>query len=189
MIADKLFINLRILSKIPKNGRITKSNDGIVSIEYDSMLPLAVKRFISNDSRKQSVFEINSIVSECIEAMCSLSNSKYMVNVVVRQGDPFYKTCEELELVLTELEAAKRGIENLKFTYANDINIVSQLDVIILKVTGALKDYTSKLDNFKKYLPSDETQAQTQTHTHKQEPEIELVNLSDIDKNTVNCFN
>jgi hypothetical protein len=173
MISDKLFINLRILSKIPKNGRITKSTDGIVSIEHDTLLPQAVKRFVSNDSRKQSVFEINSIVSECIDTLYSLTNSKYMVveRTTIRQGDSFYKTCEELQLVLRELESAKGGIENLKFTYSNDINIVSQLDVIILKVTSALKDYNIKLDQFKQSMSLELRDGLTETET------IELIDI------------
>ena len=32
MLPDKLLINLRILSKIQKNGRITKSNEGIINL-------------------------------------------------------------------------------------------------------------------------------------------------------------
>lgn len=150
MIQDKLFINLRILSKIPKNGRITRSSNGIVSIEHETVVPLALKRFLFNNSRKQSVFEINSIITECIDTLDSLSNSKWVNKPsTIEEGDPFYKTCEEILQLLVELESAKVGIINLKFTYINDINVVSQLDIAILKITTALKDYSLKLSHFK----------------------------------------
>lgn len=170
MIPDKLFINLRILSKIPKNGRISRSSNGIVSIEndntYSSKLHQAIRRFFTNDSRKQSVFEINSIINECIECLTVLSNSKYMNENIWKEEEGvssdttsnarehYKRTCEELGLVLTELNSAKIGIENLKFTYANDVNIASQLDVIILKIHGALKDATNKLNFFRSFIPN-----------------------------------
>jgi hypothetical protein len=166
MISDKLFINLRILSKIPKNGKISRSSDGIVSIEndntYRSKLHQAIRRFFTNDSRKQSVFEINSIINECIEYLTTLSNSKYMnENIWKNESDSmsnsreqYKRICEEMSLVLIELNSAKVGIENLKFTYANDVNIASQLDVIILKIQGAYKDMTTKLNFFRCFIPN-----------------------------------
>jgi hypothetical protein len=166
MIPDKLFINLRILSKIPKNGRISRSSNGIVSIEndnsYSSKFQQAIRRFFTNDSRRQSVFEINSIINECIDCLNVLSNSKHMNENIWKNNleansnsrEQYKRICEELELVLTELTSAKGGLENLKFTYANDVNIASQLDVIILKIYGALKEMTSKLNFFKSFLPN-----------------------------------
>ena len=60
MLPDKLFINLKILGKIQKNGRICRSYDGIISLENDNFYQ-SVKRTLSSDSRKQSIFEINSM--------------------------------------------------------------------------------------------------------------------------------
>ena len=77
MLPDKLLINLRILSKIQKNGRITKSNEGIINLE-NTALYKGVKRFLYNDSRKQSVFEINSIIEETSVTFNHLINNKYM---------------------------------------------------------------------------------------------------------------
>jgi hypothetical protein len=166
MISDKLFINLRILSKIPKNGRISRSSDGIVSIEndnaYGSKLQQAIRRFFTNDSRKQSVFEINSIINECIEYLTTLSNSKYMneniwktdSDSVANSREQYKRICEELGLVLVELTSSKIGIDNLKFTYANDVNIASQLDVVIIKIQGTLKDMTQKLNFFRSFIPN-----------------------------------
>jgi hypothetical protein len=48
MYNDTLLINLKIISKIPKNGRISRSYDGVISLEHDSVLQ-SIKRFLTKD--------------------------------------------------------------------------------------------------------------------------------------------
>lgn len=151
MIPDKLLINLKIISKIQKNGRIARSYDGIISLENDVFYQ-AIKRFVTNDSRRQAIFEINSVINECVEILNHILNSKYM-HKSFHQSDEYIKNCENIELVLKEMEMARNGIENLKFTYQNDPNIVSQIDIIILKINTTLKDISQKLHYFKNFLP------------------------------------
>lgn len=151
MIPDNLLINLKILSKIQKNGRIARSSDGIIGLETDAYYQ-SLKRFVSSDSRKQAVFEINSIISECINVLNSILNSKYMSKTYC-QTDEFRKNCEELELLISALELAKHGIDNLKFTYQNDQNTVSQLDVIVLKINTHIKDITQKIHYYRSFIP------------------------------------
>jgi hypothetical protein len=118
MLPDKLLINLRILSKIQKNGRITKSNEGIINLENDTLYK-GIKRFIYNDSRKQSVFEINSIIDETSVTFQHLINSKYL-NKSFQNTAEYVKRIEVINLLLKELHEAKNGVENLRFTYRND---------------------------------------------------------------------
>ena len=142
-LPDNLLINLKILSKIQKNGRIARSYDGIISLESDKYYQ-PIKRFLSSDSRKQAIFEINSIVSESISTVHTILNSKYM-GKHFHQSEEFAKNCENLQILLNEMELGRNGIINLKFTYQNDQNIVSQLDIIILKLNTAIKDVNNKL--------------------------------------------
>lgn len=151
MIPDKLFINLKILSKIQKNGRISRSSDGIIALENETFYQ-SVKRFMTSDSRRQSVFEINSIINETIECMNNIVNSKFM-NKMYSNTDEYYKNCENLALLLRELIAAKVGIENLKFTYSADANVNSQLDILIIKINSSIKDLNYKLSYFQSFLP------------------------------------
>jgi hypothetical protein len=151
MIPDKLLINLKIISKIQKNGRIARSCDGIISLENDVFYQF-IKRFVTSDSRKQAIFEINSVVNECVDILHYILNSKYM-NKNFNQNDEYIKNCENISLILSEMEAARCGIENLKFTYQNDPNIVSQIDIIILKINTTLKDIYNKLYYFETFLP------------------------------------
>jgi len=151
MIPDKLFINLKILSKIQKNGRISRSSDGIIALENETFYQ-SLKRFITSDSRRQSVFEINSIINETIECLNNIINSKFM-NKIYSHTEEYYKNCENMLLILRELTGAKVGIENLKFTYSSDANVSSQLDILIIKINSSIKDMNYKLNYFQSCLP------------------------------------
>lgn len=150
MIPDKLLINLKIISKIQKNGRISRSYDGIISLESD-VIYQSLKRFVLNDSRKQAIFEINSVITESIDMLNHIINSKHM-NKNYSQTSEYIKNCENINLIITEMELAKLGIENLKFTYQNDHNTASQLDILILKINTTLKDIGQKLFYFQSFL-------------------------------------
>jgi hypothetical protein len=154
MIPDKLLINLKIISKIQKNGRIARSFDGIISLENDAFYQ-SVKRFITNDSRKQAVFEINSVVTECIDILHHITNSKFM-HKMYYQTNEYIKNCECIGLLLKEMEYAKCGVDNLKFTYQNDPNIVSQIDILLLKINTIIKDFSQKLMFFQSFIQNDQ---------------------------------
>ena len=154
MIPDKLLINLKIISKIQKNGRIARSFDGIISLENDAFYQ-SVKRFITNDSRKQAVFEINSVVTECIDILHHITNSKFM-HKMYYQTNEYIKNCECIGLLLKEMESAKCGVDNLKFTYQNDPNIVSQIDILLLKISTIIKDFSQKLMFFQSFIQNDQ---------------------------------
>lgn len=144
MLPDKLLINLRILSKIQKNGRITKSIDGIINIEQTTLYK-GIKRFLYNDSRKQSIYEINSLIDETQIMFDYLLNNKFM-NKTSQNTTDFLKIVESIHLLLKELNDSKNGIENLKFTYKTDENIVSQIDIIILKINTIIKNVSHDLE-------------------------------------------
>ena len=145
-VSDKLLINLKIISKIQKNGRISRSNDGIIILESNAFY-IFLKRFISSDSRKQSLFEINSVILECIDTIHNFLNSKYMYcqrynnrEEQMKYNPEFIKSIDNINLILKELKSAEYGVQNLKFTYKNDENTISQLDIILLKINTTLND-------------------------------------------------
>lgn len=150
MIPDKTLINLKILSKIPKNGRICKSYNGLISIEVDS-ISQSFRRFFRNDSRQQSILEINSIIDESVDLLYSLIRSKYM-NEQFIETDEYRQHVETLEILLSEMISAKAGIDNLRFTYENDQTIISKLDIIILKLTSAINDSKRKVEHARKLM-------------------------------------
>jgi hypothetical protein len=158
MIPDKLLINLKIISKIQKNGRIARSYDGIISLENDVFYQ-SIKRFMTSDSRRQAIFEMNSVITESIDILHHILNSKYM-NKNFFQSDEYIKNCENINLILNELENARHGIDNLKFTYKNDPNTASQIDILILKINTTIKDVFNKLSYFQSFLQSNQINQQ-----------------------------
>ena len=153
MLPDKLLINLRILSKIQKNGKITKSTEGIIHLESSAFLK-SIKRFFNNDNRKQSIFEINSIIDETNITLNHLINNKHMQKNhnssseigLKREKSEYINTFDVIKILLHELNKSRYGIENLKFTYKSDQNIISQIDIILLKVNSIIKNVTYKLE-------------------------------------------
>jgi len=146
MIPDKLLINLKILGKIQKNGRIARSHDGIISIENDYIYQ-SIKRFFFNDSRRQAVYEINSIITELTDTFTNIIHSKFM-NKNYHMTEEYIQNCQLLSLLADELDSARVGVCNLRFTYQNDCNISSQLDIALLKIDTLSKSMRSKLAHF-----------------------------------------
>lgn len=190
IVTDKLLVNLKILSKIQKNGRIARSYDGIISLESDAVYQ-PLRRFLAADSRKQAIFEINSIITECIDTIAHILNSKTM-NTKLHNTDEYVKGCESLGLLLKEMTEARAGIANLKFTYQTDLNTASQIDIIVLKINTAIKDATQKLlqlqsviqsANYQKYIPSQYSELTsiyidtTYDTTHDTSHDLEMINV------------
>ena len=75
-------------------------------------------------------------------------NSTYITNKVRKTGyeeTEFTKALSTLFLIRTEMENSKVGIANLQKTYELDIQIISQLEVIINKVDGHIGIIDRKL--------------------------------------------
>jgi hypothetical protein len=156
-IPEKLLINLKIISKIPKNGRITKSSDGIIYLESNYFFK-SIKRFLTSDSRKQSISELSSIYNE---AILLIYNILAMVDI-----DP-EKNLELLNLMLISIKESQFGLHNLKFTYKSDFNISSQLDIILIKIHSLLKDAFNKIEIFeKKYGRTIDTYSNAEERIH-----------------------
>ena len=142
MIPEKVLINLKILSKIQKNGKITRSYDGVISLESQKYLQF-VKRTLYGDSRICTLHEINSIITESVSALNSLFDSKTLINNSIGTQE-WHSTCQDIRLLINELHAAKIGIDNLKFTYIKDINVNAKLDVYLHRISNVLRDSMSR---------------------------------------------
>lgn len=139
---EKLFINLKILANIQKNGKIARSHNGVISLENDSYLQ-PIRRFVNSDSRKQAIYEIKSIIKETDAAFINIFQSRHYD----KYSNPveYNKLKDVATMLYNELEMAKTGIENLKFTYISDLNTSSQLDILIMRTQTILKNTGEKL--------------------------------------------
>lgn len=185
-IPEKLLINLTILAKIQKNGRIKRSYDGIVSLDEEKFQ--SIKRFMNNDSRKQSVFEINSIITDTADKVKEIVNNKYM-NQNYTNTEEYYSNCELLLLLNKSLASAKEGVINLKFTYTNDHNTLSQLDIILLKINNILKESMFKFNYFNQMLPnntrivteySEDLNSSSNSPPNEKNPQDHIINMQSM---------
>ena len=146
-IPDKLLINLKIISKIQKNGRIARSNSGLIHLETDTFYK-SIKRLINSDSRQQSLLEINSIISESMLLLTSFMNSKNVPNYNDTHYSPeITRNLENIELLIHLIRESINGIMNLQFTYSTDTNTSIQIDIILLKIGNILKDANNRLNS------------------------------------------
>jgi hypothetical protein len=146
MIPEKVLVNLKILSKIQKNDKLTKSCDGVISLETYQHLQF-VKRTLYGDSRVHTVNEIHSIISESVSALNMLFDSKLLTHVY-KNTQEWYSVCEDIKLLLKEMSFAKEGIINLKFTYIQDLNINAKLDVYITRLSNVIRDSVIRFSKY-----------------------------------------
>lgn len=138
---DNILLNLKILSKIQQNGRISRSYDGIISIEEESAI-LCLTRMVNRNSRIQSMKDINNIISTALEKITDLLNSKYL-QMGESQSEK-YIVIQKLTILLKELTGSCKGITNLKTTYHDDPQIISEIDLLLTKIQDNL--YNTELE-------------------------------------------
>lgn len=128
MIPDKLYINLKIIGKIQKNGRLKKSCDGVIALDKQWYLQ-SIFRALYSDSRKQTLYELDKIINDVrpiVDSFKVLATSE--------------KYLEEYRMLVEALTEAEEGIQNLKFTYISDDNTAAHIDIILFKVANLIKE-------------------------------------------------
>jgi hypothetical protein len=142
---DTILLNLKILGKIEKNGRVSRSQDGIISIEEESHM-LFIKRMYNGNNRQKSLKEINNIVNSATEKISDLLNSKYLYN----EGFNVEKTLclQKVKLLYNELSNSTVGITNLKTTYQRDPQIISEIDLLLNKIEDIVLNTENELSKF-----------------------------------------
>ncbi len=128
-ISESIIINLKIICKIQKNNKIKRSKDGIISIENNGFY-ISIKRFLKNDSRKQSVTELNSIIEETFNIITKYKNNESEMVT--------YK--DQIISMYNDLNNSVNGLENLKFTYNKDNDISTRLEILIEKIKIFIKN-------------------------------------------------
>ena len=138
-LLDKLFVSLRVLSKLPEGGRICTTGTGQIKIEDTNTLGGWIatgRRRLTGDSREEAVRVLMQIINEISEISDNLidsirsyggSNAPPHINVNA-------KKCQKLEKICTMLKSSKKGVVNLHSTYVDDANIAAKLEEIMEKM-------------------------------------------------------
>ncbi len=163
-VLDNLLLSLKIISKIPENGRVKRSKSGALSLEKKSGFS-SFTRFWNRDSRKKCIEDINNLIDFAIERSNDIVNTKYyeeygntgiknplVKNKLEREHQRQY---EILDLIQEDLQKSIKGLVNLKTTYQSDATIVSQIDIIITKIRNHLSDIDKNPTKRQEYSEED----------------------------------
>ncbi len=171
-ITDSILVNLKIISKIAPNNKLKIANN-TTSIEKEGLAAWLL-RWFNGDSRIKTINFIKTIIADSINITTDLMNSTYINNrgkKTTYEETEFTKALSTLFLIRTEMENSKTGILNLQKTYDMDIQIISQLEVVINKIDGHLGIIDRKLNEIKaEYAEPSEVRAPPQNQ--KKEKEI-----------------
>ena len=143
-IEDNL-LNLKIISKIKENDKLS-SQEKIIKIDPPSILQ-GVYRWMNSEGRSITLDKLTEIVNNSMDITegllkreKDLKENEYL--------DLQENNSQIFQTFIIELTNSLLGLENLKKTYCNDINIMSQLDILLKKITTRI-DKMTKLCSIK----------------------------------------
>jgi hypothetical protein len=145
-ITDTILVNLKIISKIAPNNKLKLLNN-TTTIEKEGIASWLL-RWYNGDSREKTVNFIKTVIGDSINMTTDIMNSTYINNKNRRtayEETEFTKLLSTLSLIKVEMGNSKTGIVNLQKTYELDIQIISQLEVIMNKIDGHLGIIERKL--------------------------------------------
>lgn len=134
MNVDDLILNLKIISKIPENGKL-KRDGGNLAIETNDSYYNTFSRTLRRDSRNKAVSDIEKTISLAIDKASSIINSKNFNDSSV----DYRNNHLILEMINNELTRCIRGLSNFKTTYYSDSTICSKIDILIMKIDDFVK--------------------------------------------------
>ena len=138
-ITDNILVNLKIISKIAPNNKLKLLNN-TTTIEKEGVASWLL-RWYNGDSREKTVNFIKTVISDSINMTNDIMNSTYINNKgrkTTYEETEFTKLLSTLSLIKVEMSNSKVGIINLQKTYELDIQIISQLEVVMNKIDGHL---------------------------------------------------
>jgi hypothetical protein len=152
ILMDKIFVDLKILAKLPQNGKLNTIYNNQLYLENDSMFQ-GIYRFLKGDSRNKTIEKIEDLINTAKQIANSLLQSSSM-NIYEKNTSPskfeiseFNKNFQQLKSLSNELKNSQKGINNLRVTYQNDTYVVSKLEVILENIKRLVVEIESGIEN------------------------------------------
>ena len=140
-LLDKLFVSLRVLSKLPEGGRICTTATGQIKIEDTNTFGGWIatgRRRLTGDSRDEAVKVLMQIINDVSELSDNIIDSirNYGNDNLAPIGhvNENTKKSQTLEKICMMLKSSKKGIVNLHGTYTDDANVTAKLEEIMEKM-------------------------------------------------------
>jgi len=133
-----LFTDLEVLSMIKEDDKICIRNGRITIERKTHPIKTAVRRWANNDSRRLTIMQINTLISQSLQLCLEARNDSEKIWVIDQFCKHFTNTLD--------------GLSNLKKTYIEDSAIVARLNVIsamLIEEIGKIKEYQSQNGHMK----------------------------------------
>jgi hypothetical protein len=127
---ETLLGNLKIISRVPRNGRLRRLSRGVLTIETDAVWA-PFRRMLYHDSRSQTLSDVRYLYKEAFSELDRLSAGR----VVAGEWHGGVPKAVVLERVIRD---SLSGLENLKGTYSDDVNVSVSIDIILEKAQSRL---------------------------------------------------
>ena len=134
-LTEVCLLNLKIISKLEENEKLI-TKDTILKIDKPYILH-GIKRWIANEKREITILRLNEIYKKSFDITDELldneKNNDNDNNILEDSNSQIFQK------FIIEFTNSLTGINNLKKTYATDVPIISQLDMISNKLNTRLE--------------------------------------------------
>ena len=131
---DKLFANMKVISRIRQHERCATQDGATVRIEKNDSLQ-SIRRWWNEEDRSKNIGHIEHIMSAAADHL----------SVLLKEQDPKKRTVS-LERLKKEMSAVCEGLRNLRATYEHDSVIVARLDVLCERVQANIAIATEVME-------------------------------------------
>ena len=122
---DIIFINLKVLSKIKKNDKLIVLDN---TLSTDNRFFQFIRRYISDDDRLKMIEHIEKIFTDCFQYYNYANNNYILPSDISIENNRSFK-----DRLVREIKNCLSGLQNIRYTYKEDLNISSKIDYIIDK--------------------------------------------------------
>jgi hypothetical protein len=144
---DYLLLNFKILSQVKDGQKLRVRNlNGLDILDIDNRLIYKYLRGFYGDNRDSTLKVIKELVDLTYKITDEILKEEYDNKNHKTSKSPFDTEDDNAVLfrkLVTEMENSLNGLNNLKETYADDISIISMLDLIIGKINSRINKINS----------------------------------------------
>lgn len=152
-LIEKNLVQLKILGKIPEDGKLSTSNGNGISLEQNSIFQ-GLWRRIRFDSRLESIKAIKDILFDSIDITNNMIQSRFLNIYTLKHNEDIThfekEEFDRLFLLLKqysqELKNVIVGIRHLQDTYKNDADICAKLEVSLDHIKYQIVQIEQKLN-------------------------------------------
>jgi len=126
-----ILVNLKVLEHVQVDEKLI-SNGQYLNIEYKSIVPVSLRRWYRQDNRNEMLKKIKLIIQNASDKLRHEERIEDSQNgSIILEGEIVENTQEILQ---TYLGNARKGLTNLKKTYAACRQTCAQIDVLISSI-------------------------------------------------------